>query len=48
MSESNTNTWSLVHVPGAEFMDTRRVPHGGVTSVTYYSTALGRFRRMHV
>ncbi|HUE89976.1 MAG TPA: hypothetical protein VMO26_28180 [Vicinamibacterales bacterium] len=47
-SESNTNTWSLVHVPGAEFMDTRQVPHGGVTSVTYYSTALGRFRRMHV
>jgi enterochelin esterase-like enzyme len=47
-SESNTNTWSLVHVPGAEFMDTLQVPHGGVTSVTYYSTALGRFRRMHV
>jgi enterochelin esterase family protein len=47
-SESNTNTWSLVHVPGAEFMDTRQVPHGGVTSVTYYSTALKRFRRMHV
>ena len=47
-SESNTNTWSLVHVPGAEFMDTLQVPHGGVTSVTYYSTALGRFRRLHV
>jgi enterochelin esterase family protein len=29
-------------------MDTRQIPHGGVTSVTYYSTALGRFRRMHV
>jgi enterochelin esterase family protein len=29
-------------------MDTLQVPHGGVTSVTYYSTALGRFRRMHV
>jgi len=47
-SESNANTWSLVHVPGAEFMDTLQVTHGGVTSVTYFSTALGRFRRMHV
>ena len=47
-SESNSNVWSLVHVPGADFMDTRNVPHGAVSSVTYYSTALGRFRRMHV
>ena len=47
-SESNNNTWSLVVVPGADFMDTRQVPHGAVSSVTYYSTALGRFRRMHV
>jgi enterochelin esterase family protein len=47
-SESNANTWSLVHVPGAAFMDTLQVPHGGVTTVTYYSGALGRFRRMHV
>jgi enterochelin esterase-like enzyme len=48
VSESNTNSWSLVYVPGAEFMDTANVPHGAVASVIYYSTALQRFRRMHV
>lgn len=48
VSESNTNDWSLVYVPGAEFMDTNNVPHGAVASVYYYSTALGRFRRMHI
>ena len=48
VSESNTNDWSLVYVPGADFMDTANVPHGAVASVTYYSTALSRFRRMHV
>jgi len=48
VSESNTDAWSLVYVPGAEFMDTLRVPHGAVASVTYYSTALGRNRRMHI
>jgi enterochelin esterase family protein len=47
-SESNANTWSLVGVPGGEFMDTRNVPHGAVAEVTYYSTSLKRFRRMHV
>ena len=47
-SESNENTWSLVCVPGAEFLDTREVPHGAVAEVTYYSTALQRFRRMHI
>jgi enterochelin esterase-like enzyme len=47
-SESNGNTWSLVHVAGADFMDTKDVPHGAVAEVTYYSTALKRFRRMHV
>ncbi|MGZ8937583.1 MAG: esterase [Limisphaerales bacterium] len=47
-SESNNNTWSLVGVPGADFMDTREVPHGAVAEVTYYSSALKRFRRMHV
>jgi len=47
-SESNNNAWSLVHVPGAAFMDTRDVPHGAVAEVTYYSTALERSRRMHV
>jgi enterochelin esterase family protein len=48
ISESNTNVWSLVYVPGSDLMDTREVPHGAVASVTYYSTALKKFRRMHV
>jgi len=47
-SESNANTWSLVYVPGSDFMDTKDVPHGAVASVTYYSKSLQRFRRMHV
>lgn len=47
-SESNGNTWSLVYVPGAEFMDVREVPHGAVASVTYHSKALGKVRRLHV
>jgi enterochelin esterase-like enzyme len=46
-SESNNNAWSLVNVPGADWMDTKDVPHGAVASVTYYSTALKRFRRLH-
>jgi enterochelin esterase-like enzyme len=48
VSESNTNVSSLVLVPGSDLFDTRQVPHGAVASVTYYSTALGRHRRMHV
>jgi enterochelin esterase family protein len=48
VSESNNNVWSLVVVPGSELMDTRQVPHGAVAAVTYYSTALQKFRRMHV
>jgi enterochelin esterase family protein len=47
-SESNENTWSLVYVPGAEWMDTRDVPHGAVSEVTYWSSTLKRFRRMHI
>jgi len=47
-SESNNNVWSMVTVPGAEFVDTREVPHGAVAAVTYYSTALKRFRRMTI
>ncbi len=47
-SESNENTWSLVQVPGAEWMDTRDVPHGAVAEVTYWATTLKRFRRLHV
>lgn len=48
VSESNTNVWSLVQVQGSDFMDTKQVPRGAVASVTYYSTALKRFRRMHI
>lgn len=48
VSESNSNVWSLVQVPGSDLMDTKNVPHGAVASVTYYSTALSKFRRMHV
>ncbi len=48
ISESNGNAWSLVYIPGAEFMDARKVPHGAVAAVHYYSTSLGRHRRMHV
>jgi enterochelin esterase-like enzyme len=48
ISQSNNNVWSLVHVPGADFMDTRDVPHGAVAAVTYYSTALKKVRRMHI
>lgn len=47
-SESNENTWSLVHVPGADWMDTKDVPHGAVAEVTYWSGTLNRFRRLHV
>ena len=48
ISESNTNAWSMVYLPGADFMDTKELPHGAVASVTYYSKSLGKFRRMHV
>jgi len=47
-SESNNNSWSLVDVSGSELFDTRAVPHGSVSEVTYFSTALKAFRRMHV
>jgi enterochelin esterase family protein len=48
VSESNDNTWSLFHVPGAKFMDTLNVPHGAVAEVRYFSAELGKWRRMHV
>jgi enterochelin esterase family protein len=48
ISGSNNNVWSMFYVPGADFMDTKEVPHGAVAAVTYYSTVLKRFRRMHV
>ncbi|MFO1512040.1 MAG: alpha/beta hydrolase-fold protein [Verrucomicrobiota bacterium] len=47
-SESNENTWSLVYVPGADFMDTKDVPHGAIAEITYWSATLKRFRRLHV
>ncbi len=47
-SESNENTWSLIHVPGSEWQETRNVPHGAVSQVTYWSSTLKKFRRMHV
>lgn len=47
-SESNENTWSLVHVPGADWMDTMAVPHGAISEITYWSSTLKRFRRLHV
>jgi enterochelin esterase-like enzyme len=47
-SESNANSWSLVHVPGAGWMDNRQIPHGAVSEVHYYSKSLERKRRMHV
>ncbi len=48
ISESNGNIWSLVHVSGSDFMDTKDVPHGAVAEVTYFSKSLNRFRRMHI
>ena len=47
-SESNGTNWSLVGVSGTEWMDTQNVPHGAVAEVTYHSSSLKRFRRMHV
>jgi enterochelin esterase family protein len=48
VSESNTTVWSLVVVPGSNVFDLQQVPHGAVESVNYYSSSLGRFRRMHI
>lgn len=47
-SESNANVWSVVYIAGSDFMDTKNVPHGAVSSLSYYSTALNTWRRMHV
>ena len=47
-SESNMNSWSMFGVAGSDFMDTRTVPHGAIAEVTYYSSSLKTFRRMHV
>jgi enterochelin esterase family protein len=48
VSESNGNVWSVLHVPGSDFMDTGDVPHGAVARVYYRSATLGKTRRMHV
>jgi enterochelin esterase-like enzyme len=48
ISESNNYVSSLVYVPGSDLMDTKDVPHGAVSSVTYYSKSLEKFRRMHI
>jgi enterochelin esterase family protein len=48
ISESNTNVWSLVYVPGSDLFDSRDVAHGAVAEVTYKSSTLGRDRRMHI
>ncbi len=48
ISESNGNVWSILHVPGSDFMDTTDVPHGSVARIHYRSSTLGRTRRMHV
>jgi len=48
ISESNGNVWSVLHVPGADFMDTKDVPHGAVATVHYSSSAFGKMRRMHI
>jgi enterochelin esterase family protein len=47
-SESQNNSWSLVYVPGSPFADTKNVPHGSISEVSYYSTALKADRRLHV
>ena len=47
-SESNAHSWSLVHVPGADWLDARQVSHGAVAEVHYFSRSLKRMRRMHV
>jgi enterochelin esterase family protein len=48
ISESNNTAWSVVHVPGSDFMDTANVPHGAVAAVYYPSSVLGQTRRLHV
>jgi enterochelin esterase family protein len=48
VSESNGNAWSMLHVPGSDFMDRADVPHGAVARVYYRSSVLGKDRRLHV
>ncbi len=48
ISESNNNVWSMVYIPGAEFMEMKDIPHGAVAEIHYYSKSLKRHRRMHI
>lgn len=48
ISESNMNVWSLVYIPGQDYMETKDNPHGSIAEVTYFSKSLNCFRRMHV
>lgn len=47
-SQSNGSSWSLFYVSGSDFMDERRVPHGAIAEVSYFSETHQRHRRMHV
>ncbi|KAA5539734.1 hypothetical protein FYK55_23330 [Roseiconus nitratireducens] len=47
-SEVNAGVWSLLHIPGATWMDAGKERHGAVAEVHYFSTPLDRMRRMHV
>jgi enterochelin esterase family protein len=48
VSLSNNIAWSVVVVPGSDFMDVTDVRHGAVAAVFYPSKSLGKTRRMHV
>lgn len=48
ISESNNNVWSMVYIPGADFMEIKNVPHGAVAEINYHSKSLKMHRRMHV
>jgi enterochelin esterase-like enzyme len=48
MERMQVMTRSILYVPGASFMDTRRVPHGAVSVVTYDSGVLKKVRRLHI
>jgi enterochelin esterase-like enzyme len=48
MERMQVMTRSILYVPGAPFMDTRPVPHGAVSVVTYDSGVLKKVRRLHI
>jgi enterochelin esterase-like enzyme len=47
-TEDLSGVESILRVPGNDFMDVKNVPHGALSKVWYYSSALGRTRRMTV